>query len=313
MKLLVWIGFLTLSLSSLEIQSMSDASLGDDQQKAHKIIYLISPPRSMSTMFLRMMENRGDFLVRNEPFTFAFWNKLTQYIPEGMDLYKYFRTDSPVTYQAVQQKITESLKNQNVFVKEMAFSFDDASMVDESLITNPNAYFIFMVRNPHAMIISFYNALMKNGDFSASEMEPIGYDSCCSVLEKVITKGKRAPIIIQSEDLCAQPEKIVQSLCEKLEIPFDFKKLQWPSLGDDFDGYEAWGNLVLKEYAHIWFGNAIKSTQIVPARTYEVDALQAPTFSEISNQSDRAICQQLYEKQLNFYEQLLTKKSFLIK
>lgn len=37
----------------------------------HKIIYLISPPRSLSTLFLRMMHNRGDFLVMNEPAQYA--------------------------------------------------------------------------------------------------------------------------------------------------------------------------------------------------------------------------------------------------
>jgi hypothetical protein len=37
------------------------------QIKAHKMIILVSTPRSLSTVFLRMMENRADFTVFNEP------------------------------------------------------------------------------------------------------------------------------------------------------------------------------------------------------------------------------------------------------
>jgi len=36
-------------------------------EEDYKIVYLNSGPRSLSTVFLRMMESRGDFTVFNEP------------------------------------------------------------------------------------------------------------------------------------------------------------------------------------------------------------------------------------------------------
>jgi len=44
------------------------ASLKADE---HKIIYMVAAPRTLSTLFLRMMMNRGDVVAFNEPSQWA--------------------------------------------------------------------------------------------------------------------------------------------------------------------------------------------------------------------------------------------------
>jgi hypothetical protein len=258
-------------------------------EASQKIVYLISPPRSLSVGFLRMMHARGDFKIYHEP-TFPLYcqfNNLTfadDWIGEG-------------TFQSFDEiKRAIFKENSNVFVKEMSFHLKN--FIDEEFIKNPNVYFIFLLRNPHHSIISLYNRLNAiYPDFH----EAIGYRDAYEIFQKIIACGARKPLILFSEELSVNPEKVVKTFCSYVGIEFDENALSWENLGDKFSGYREWHENKKVELTHHWHGTAIRSSKFEPLKTYEVDDVGTPTFSEIENLNDRRECEKGYVDSLPYY------------
>ena len=83
---------------------------------SHKIVFLISIPRSMSTATLRAIHNRGDFIVVNEPAVATFFGLSD----EGTgDDWEYQKDRSQLTYREIIDHIIEHSAKSHVFVKEM--------------------------------------------------------------------------------------------------------------------------------------------------------------------------------------------------
>ncbi|HSX04604.1 MAG TPA: hypothetical protein VLG76_07750 [Rhabdochlamydiaceae bacterium] len=277
--------------------SFGEDSFSSKMDNDKKIVYLISPPRSLSVGFLRMIEARGDFKIYHEPSLLPYFNLHGYTFADG-----WFREGALQSFSEVKTAIFH--EKSNVFVKEMSFHFRD--FLDDEIMNNPNVYFIFLLREPHHTIVSFYK---KIGSIVDDFHEAVGYQSTWEIYQKISDKSSRKPLIIFSEELSSHPEDEVRRFCDYVKIPFIESSLSWKNLGEDFKGNEEWHEGKMPGLVQHWHGNAIQSTRFETLRSYETDALGNPTFSEIENQADRQECERAYRHHLPYYQFFKSKRS----
>ena len=123
---------------------------------SNKIIYLISPPRSSSVAFLRMMQARNDFIIMHEPTILAhhFFNHTKEF--ESGIITEWYNENAPKTFEEVKKQILENACIGQVFVKEMGFAAKDFLVENKDFASAQNVTFVILLRNPHHAIISFY-------------------------------------------------------------------------------------------------------------------------------------------------------------
>lgn len=263
----------------------------------HDIIYMISPPRTLSTAFLSMMHARGDCKTFAEPSQFA-WNHKES--PEFSK--QHYRPDvftsGAHTFEQAKKLLFDAAQDSLVFAKEMSFAVNNFLKSDLEFIKNPRVHFVFLLRNPHHATISHYQVLQSvPRDFSYF----MGYKALYELYTLVKKHSSYMPYVIFTEDLYHNPEDTVKRFCEQVGIPYIPKALQWESKFEDA-GITAWGELKYKESAQAWHGVALRSTGFSKPAEYEVDAQGKPTFSEVTNQQDRAALRIVYEENLKYYQ-----------
>jgi hypothetical protein len=261
----------------------------------HKIVYLISPPRSLSTAFLRMMEARGDFTIINEPSIKPF-NKNKNYI----DFYDH----APTNFDDIKEKIFTASETSNVFIKEISRPLLYFLKNDKDLSCKENIYFVVLVRNPHHSIISMYRKVKScfNG-FS----ELIGYKATYELLQLIQNTYCNKPLIIRSEDLYEKPEQTIKKFCDHVGLEFKKESLHWQDLGDDFTGINEWHETKEKHHTYHWHEDAIKSSGFTTPHSYATDEFARPTFEEITNEKDRKYCQKAYFENLEYYNLIINE------
>ncbi len=262
---------------------------GDSSTDA-KIVYLISPPRSLSVGFLRMIESRGDFKIYHEPSILPYFRLHGYSFSNG-----WFKEGAFESYNELKTAIFH--EKSNVFVKEMSFHLKE--FLDDEIINNPNVYFIFLLRNPHHTIASLYK---KIGSIVEDFHLAIGYQSAWEIHQMITAKSNRKPLILFSEELSSHPEDVVKTFCDYVGIPFFEHSLAWERLGEDFNGYEKWHEGKVSDLIQHWHGDALRSAQFGALRSYETDALGNPTFSEIENPADRQECARGYWHHYPYYQ-----------
>ncbi len=273
------------------------------QAHPHKIVILIAPPRSLSTAFLRMMEARKDFLIMNEP------SQIAWHLSEGRTyVLANFKgkEQPPKTYAEVKAEIFKRAEESNVFVKEMGTAVCNFLLNDAELVTNPNVYFVFLVRDPHRTILSYYKKIGSIDQLYRPFSFLVGYKSCYRVYTHIKDNGVRTPYIVRAEDLYDNAEPALADLCAYLGIDNKPEALHWQALGKDFTGAKEWSELKDKNGTHIWHGVALESTGFMKQQhQYKVDKHGMPTFEEITNESHRKKCCAAYQENVVYYQQFL--------
>ena len=265
----------------------------------NKIVYLISPPRSLSTVFLRMMQQRGDFFIFNEPSQSAF---VAHYNPKLIS--SLYKPNVPQSFLTVKEEIFKAAQHFNVFVKEMSFAIKNFLGQDIELMRHPDIYFIFLVRNPHHVIISFYNKQNTTAGFCVNYdllSNLLSYQGLYELVHKIQQESVNKPLIMFAEDLYLNTETTIQVLCDHVGIDFKETSLVWDDLGNDFNGHEEWHENKLHSHTQHWHGDAIRSTGFKNPSSYEVDQEGIPTFSEIKDLDHRKICLAVYHENVPFY------------
>lgn len=266
---------------------------------AHKIIYLISPPRSLSVAFLRMMQARDDFQIIHEPsihpHALLYYPELTQ---------EWFSGNTFKTFDNVTQEILKAAHESNVFIKDMSWGTKKVLEINSELLGNPDIYFVFLVRNPHHSIISFYKKIPIYQD-SFSFL--IGYKSLYEVYKLLEGKTVHKPLIIYSEDLYQNPEKTIAKFCDTVGILFEPDSLSWNNMGNNFTGKEWCEDKSPSEIYH-WHGEAIKSSGFTQPTSYKEDSNGNPTFEEIIDPEHRIMCIKAYEENMVYYNLIKKEK-----
>ena len=282
---------------------------GSSISKKNKIVYMISPPRSLSVAFLRMMEARGDFSVMNEP-SLASWCLANQQ-KFGQE---WFKEDTPKSFNEVKNVIFKKAATSNVFVKEISSIVKDFLVHDTELLQADNVQFIFLVRNPHHSVLSFYkkDKLMRKEIKEEDFCHALGYKELYEAFSHIKTHSINRPCIVLSEDLYTHTEATAKALSTFLNVPFKQDSLEWQRLSDNFLG-ETWDEVKPQGIMNIWHDDAIKSSGFKQPSVYKVDQQGKPTFEEVTDGAHRTICENVYKQSLYFYNKLLEKDAFIIK
>ena len=270
----------------------------------YKIVYLISPPRSLSVAFLRMMQARGDFTIMHEPSNLAFNLQFAH-----KDTVKEWYQDTTLqTTALVQQTVLHAAQTRPVFVKEMSFAFKNFLKDFPELMQDPDIHFVFLIRNPHHSVISFYKKQTSTiVDDKLSFL--IGYQACYELYQEICTHARNKPLILRTEDLYTNPRATIEQFCAHVGIEFFEHALSWENLGEDFTG-AAWHETKKEQQTHHWHDAAIISTHFTTPATYTVDADGKPTFAEIHNEQHLRLCKQAYEDNMVYYQLMLALATF---
>ena len=203
-----------------------------------KKVAMWSGPRNISTALMRSFENRSDTAVSDEPF-YSFFLKQTKI---KHPIYKEVIENYDSSWDSVAKTlIGPNPNNKNIwYQKLMTHHWVD----NQSLEWTKNLSNCFLIRNPEEVIISY---LKIHKDVNPAL---IGLPQQLYILNYIINKTKKNPIVISSEDILKNPKLMLKKLCNLLEIPFLNQMLEWPKGPRDSDGI--WG-----EY---WYKNVIETT-----------------------------------------------------
>ncbi|GAA1930252.1 hypothetical protein GCM10009737_35250 [Nocardioides lentus] len=191
---------------------------------SHPITVLWSIPRSVSTSFERMVSERGDHLVLDEPFSRAY------YFGPDRRSDRYDRTIPHSSLREVVEEIEEAARERPVFVKDMAYQAQD--LLDGDFVGRVrNA---FMVRHPAATLRSLARTWP---DFTDDET---GWAHLDRVADLVEDAGEPL-VVVDAEALCADPERVVADFCDRLGLDHRPDALTWePGMRPEWELWQEW-------------------------------------------------------------------------
>lgn len=184
-------------------------------------------PRSVSTAFERMMMQRGDFKIFHEPFSeYYYFSK-----DRVNNRYKDVKPHEDHNYDAIANKIIESSHQSPVFIKDMAYHVKEC--MDKDFMNT--FVHTFIIREPKTTLLSQLKMLP---DTSYDET---GYEQQYRLFEMQVRRTGRIPVVIDADDLCNYPDKIVSAYCDEVGINFINNSLKWDvGLPKEWKTWERW-------------------------------------------------------------------------
>jgi hypothetical protein len=176
----------------------------------HPILVLWATPRTASTAFERMMIERGDHLVFDEPFSRHYYfgpakrsTRFTAVLPES-------HPDEIIA------RLERAAGETPVFVKDMAYHADSIATA-ELLGRFVNT---FLIRDPAQALPSL---AARWPDFTDDEA---GYTALARFVA-LAEAHSDDPVIIDNDDLRRDPPGTVRAYCERVGIEFVPSALRW--------------------------------------------------------------------------------------
>ncbi|WP_420861888.1 sulfotransferase family protein [Algirhabdus cladophorae] len=221
----------------------------------HKIVALWAVPRSTSTAFEWMMRQRGDLDCLHEPFGEAWY--------QGEDpLWPRFKAGDKTTpglsIESVWDDIQARAQVGPVFLKDFPH-YVNHIWTPQFLAQMTHA---FLIRDPAKTISSVYD---KWPDFDELE---VGFPEQRALFDLLTALNGTPPPVIDSDDLLADPETMVQRFCAAVDIPYLPDALTWKP-GADTGDYSWWDG-------GSFHANLRASTGLKPQVRRYVEVAEAP-------------------------------------
>lgn len=212
-------------------------------------IAMWSGPRNLSTAMMRSFGSRGDTFVSDEPFYGCFLKEtaadhpMREEVIAAMDcdwhsVMASLRADapdgSPVWYQ---KHMWHHMAGPVGYAHFAGFTH------------------AFLIREPERMIASY----LRKRDTAA--FEGFGMDRQADFFEREAQRLDHAPPVIDANDVLADPEGVLSSLCAALGIAWDPVMLSWAPGRRETDG----------PWAPHWYGAVEKSTSFGHPETGPVE------------------------------------------
>ena len=226
-----------------------------------------SGPRNISTALMRSWSSRGDSFVSDEPF-YAYYLKEQQLKhPMYKEIIEYY----PNTYDDVVTSLTSEIPNdkEHWYQKHMAHHLIDLNNIDWI----KNFENCILIRHPKDVINSY---VKKN---TLNHIDELGYPQQYKIMSYLDNIGKKF-IVIDSNILLNNPEKILSQWCSSINLKFDISMLKWQKGNHPQDGI--W-------WKH-WYDSVITTTHF-------------QKFSVNQSQLDKKY-QSIYDEALDYYNKL---------
>lgn len=197
-----------------------------------------SGPRNISTAMMRAFENRLDAAVVDEPF------------------YAYYLTRSGADHPLRDEIIASQAVNWRQVVDDLVTGRPDRcevyyqKLMTHHMLEEVDLEFTdrlvncFLVRDP-ARVIASYSRVRPQFDLS-----DIGFSQQLKLFRFISQRSDRAPLVLDADEVLADPRAACQSLCRYAGIAFSERMLSWPAGPRASDG--AW--------APAWYGSVLEST-----------------------------------------------------
>ena len=226
-----------------------------------------SGPRNISTALMRSWSSRKDSFVSDEPF-YAYYLKERQL---KHPMYKEIIEHYPNTYNEVVSSLTSEVPGdkEHWYQKHMAHHLIDLNNIN--WITNFEN--CILIRHPKDVINSY---VKKN---TLNHIDELGYPQQYKIMKYLDSIGKKF-IVIDSQILLDNPEKILSQWCSSINLEFDISMLKWQKGKHSQDGI--W-------WKH-WYDSVITTTHF-------------QKFSVNQSQLDKKY-QSIYDEALDYYNKL---------
>jgi len=189
------------------------------------MLALWATPRTVSTAFERMMIERGDHLVLDEP-----WSRAYYFGPQRRSD-RFELTFAESTYAAVEDGVLAAGSNGPVFVKDMAYHAAPG-ISDDALRAMTHT---FLIRDPLAALTSLHR---RWPDFTDDEA---GYGAQRMLFDRVVSITGTTPAVIDSDALVADPDRVVAAWCERVGIEHRTDSLHWsPGMRPEWQLWRDW-------------------------------------------------------------------------
>ena len=226
-----------------------------------------SGPRNISTALMRSWSSRNDSFVSDEPFYAYYLREKQLKHPMYKEIIGYY----PNTYDDVVTSLTSEIPNdkEHWYQKHMAHHLIDLNNI--SWIKNFEN--CILIRHPKDVINSY---IKKN---TLNHVDELGYPQQYKIMRYLDSIGKKF-IVIDSNILLNNPEKILSQWCSSINLEFDISMLKWQKGNHPQDGI--W-------WKH-WYDNVITTTHF-------------QKFSANQSQLDKKY-QSIYDEALDYYNKL---------
>ena len=218
-----------------------------------------SGPRNISTALMRSWSSRIDSFVSDEPF-YAYYLKEKQL---KHPMYKEIIEHYPNTYEDVVTSLISEIPNDKElwYQKHMAQHLIDLNNLDWI----KNFENCILIRHPKDVINSY---IKKN---TLNHVDELGYHQQYKMMKYLDNIGKNF-IVIDSNILLNNPEKILSQWCSSINLKFDSSMLEWKKGNYPQDGI--W-------WKH-WYDNVITTThfQKFSANQIELDKKYQSIYDE---------------------------------
>ncbi|MDC3287640.1 HAD family hydrolase [Candidatus Marinimicrobia bacterium] len=218
-----------------------------------------SGPRNISTALMRSWSSRTDFFVSDEPF-YAYYLRERQL---KHPMYKEIIEHYADKYDDVVTGLTSGIPNgkEHWYQKHMAHHIIDLNNIEWI----KNFENCILIRHPKDVINSY---VKKN---TLNHIDELGYPQQYKIMRYLDSIGKKF-IVIDSNILLNNPEKILSQWCSSINLEFDISMLTWQKGNHPQDGI--W-------WKH-WYDNVITTThfQKFSANQSELDQKYQSIYTE---------------------------------
>ena len=190
---------------------------------SHRIA-MWSGPRNLSTAMMYAFAARGDCAVWDEPFYAAYLDTTGVNHPLRDQIINVHEPDPDRVAATCKGPIPQqkTLFYQKHMTQHMIPEFDRRWM---RACQN-----VFLIRHPARVLASY--AKKREG----VTLLDIGFVQQAQLFDEVSTWQGRPPVVIDSDDVRADPEAMLRKLCAAINIPFTRRMLHWPAGGNAADG-----------------------------------------------------------------------------
>lgn len=215
-----------------------------------------SGPRNLSTAMMYSFAQRSDCEVWDEPFYAAYLNSTQLSHPMGSEI---MANGICEPSQVIAKCTTDGPDGKPLFYQKHMTQHMVPSFDREWILSQFN---VFLIRHP-ARVLASYAA--KRDD---PTLEDIGFSQQADLVEMISNRTGDAPLIVDSQDIRENPERMLRRICKSVAIDFDPKMLRWPKGGNPKDGIWArhW-------YASVWnstgFSGCEKELPVLPRKFEE--------------------------------------------
>jgi hypothetical protein len=182
---------------------------GSPGTTAPGLIAMWAAPRSRSTAFFRCMPEHGGLVALHQPFD--------NIADHGSTMVNGQPVSDPAELITAMRGLAGTA---TVFFKETTDRRHHAVLADRRFLTEVTH--TFLIRAPAEIAVSCY--ALQGERLSLPE---IGLEHAYDLYQAILAAGGTAPVVVDSDDLIADPAATVAAYCAAVGIPFSGPALHW--------------------------------------------------------------------------------------